>query len=241
MSVYGQRARIGYTCPPLIAEVFAYEFYKMAPPGVTLMLTTLALTVRSKEEVDKSFDMSLEAARAMAKAGASVVVLGGLPINRAHGGQDLASFQQDLTRDLGIPVVLSAVAQRKALQALGARKVGTVHPYEAAHDARHAEQIKGLGCEPHGVIACDMSLLDLGRVPMEMAPTLARRLKRDNPEIDTIHFASAHWATAHCLEAVEAEHGVSVMSSQQAIFWDALRSAGLRDPIPFYGKLLREH
>jgi len=34
---------------------------------------------------------------------------------------------------------------------------------------------------------------------------------------------------------------VSVMSSQQAIFWDALRSAGLRDPIPFYGKLLREH
>jgi maleate cis-trans isomerase len=240
MTIYGQRARIGYTCPPLIAEVFAYEFYKMAPPGVSLMLTTLSLTVRSEQEVNQSFDLSLAAARKMAAAGASVVVLGGYPINIAHGGGDLASFQAEMSRDIGVPIVASAIAQGKALKALGSRKVGTVHPYEAAHDARHAEQIKGLGCEPHGVIACDMSLLDLGRVPMEMAPALARRLKRDNPEIDTIHFASAHWATAHCLEAVEAEHGVAVMSSQQAIFWDAIRTAGIKDPIPGYGRLLRE-
>jgi hypothetical protein len=38
--VYGSRARIGYTSPPLVTEVFPYEFYKMAPPGVTLALTT---------------------------------------------------------------------------------------------------------------------------------------------------------------------------------------------------------
>lgn len=240
MTLYGQRARIGYTCPPLIAEVFAYEFYEMAPQDVTLMLTTLALTIRSSDEVDRSFEMSLEAARAMAKAGASVVVLGGLPINRKHGGADLAIFQQELTRDLGLPVVLSAVAQRQALEALGSRKVGTVHPYEAAHDERHLKQMRDLGFEPHGVLACDMSLMDLGRVPVEMAPDLARRLKRENPAIDTIHFASAHWPTAHCLDTVEQELGVSVMSSQQAIFWAALRAAGIREPILGYGRLLRD-
>lgn len=34
--MYGHRARIGYTSPPIVTEVFPYEFYKMAPPGVTL-------------------------------------------------------------------------------------------------------------------------------------------------------------------------------------------------------------
>jgi hypothetical protein len=40
--IYGRRARIGYTSPPLTTEVFPYEFYQMGPAGVTLVLTTLA-------------------------------------------------------------------------------------------------------------------------------------------------------------------------------------------------------
>jgi maleate cis-trans isomerase len=240
MTLYGQRARIGYTCPPLIAEIFACEFYRMAPPGVTLMLTTLALTVRSEQEVNQSFDLSLHAARKMAEAGASVVVLGGYPINLARGGGDLATFQAEMSAEIGVPVVTSAIAQGKALKALGARKVGTVHPYESAHDERHERQMRKFGVESAGVVACDMSMMDLGRVPMEKAPELARRLKEANPEIDTIHFASAHWATAHCLDQVERDLGVSVMSSQQAIFWDAIRTAGVTDAIPGYGRLLRE-
>ena len=53
--IYGHRARIGYTSPPLTTEIFPYEFYRMVPPGVTLVLTTLAIVVRSKDEVDRSY------------------------------------------------------------------------------------------------------------------------------------------------------------------------------------------
>ena len=45
--IYGHRARIGYTCPPLSAEIFPYEFYKLAPAGVTLVITTLTVIERS--------------------------------------------------------------------------------------------------------------------------------------------------------------------------------------------------
>src|ERR1700737_3511844 len=41
--IYGHRARIGYTCPPLSAEIFPYEFYKLVPDGVTLVITTLTV------------------------------------------------------------------------------------------------------------------------------------------------------------------------------------------------------
>jgi maleate isomerase len=238
--MYGHRARIGYTCPPQIAEVFPYEFYKMAPEGVTLMITTLALTTRSKQEIDKSFEMSLDAARTMARAGASVVMLGGNPINLVHGGGDLREFQETLSKDVGVPVLTSHVAQRESLRLLGSRKVATVHPYESEHNARHDRQIKEFGCEPCGTVACDHNFLGLGSVPKDMALTLARRIKAENPAADTVHLASAHWATAHAIDQIECELAVSVMTSQQAIFWNAIRSAGIADKIPGYGRLLRE-
>ncbi len=75
--MYGYRARIGYTSPPLTTEVFPYEFYKIVPEGVTLVITTLAIVVRSKSEVDQSYDISMKAAREMAAAGCDIVVLGG--------------------------------------------------------------------------------------------------------------------------------------------------------------------
>ena len=50
----------------------------------------------------------------------------------------------------------------------------------------------------------------------------------------------AHWATAHAIDAIERELGVNVMTSQQAILWNALRTAGINDRIEGYGRLLRE-
>src|SRR5436853_1367250 len=79
--IYGNRARIGYTSPPLLTEVFSYDFYRLAPPGVTLVLTTLAILDRNKDEVDRSYEISMQAARAMASAGVDLLVLGGVPIN----------------------------------------------------------------------------------------------------------------------------------------------------------------
>jgi hypothetical protein len=79
--MYGHRARIGYTSPPLTTEVFPYEFYRIVPAGVTLVVTTLAIVERSKSEVDQSYEISMKAAREMAAAGVDIVVLGGVPIN----------------------------------------------------------------------------------------------------------------------------------------------------------------
>src|SRR5215831_17670064 len=74
--IYGYRARIGYTCPPLSAEVFPYEFYKLVPAGVTLVITTLTVIERSQSEVDAAYEMSMRAARELAGAGVDLVFLG---------------------------------------------------------------------------------------------------------------------------------------------------------------------
>src|ERR1700726_3997367 len=97
---YGHRARIGYTSPPLTTEIFPYEFYKIVPAGVTLVITTLAIVVRSKDEVEQSYDISMKAAREMAAAGVDIVVLGGVPINLSKGHANAEQMIVDLEAEL---------------------------------------------------------------------------------------------------------------------------------------------
>src|ERR1700758_3210146 len=131
-AIYGYRARIGYISPPLTTEVFPYEFYKMAPPGVTLVITTLAIVVRSKQEVDQSYETSMRAAREMAAAGVDIIVLGGVPINLSRGAAHAQQMIADLEGELKVKVSTSASAQARAAKALGCKKVVVAQPY--AHE-----------------------------------------------------------------------------------------------------------
>src|SRR5215472_14614188 len=120
--IYGHRARIGYTSPPLTTDVFPYEFYRIVPAGVSLVVTTLAIVVRSKGEVDQSYDISMKAAREMAAA-VDIVVLGGVPINLSKGYANAEQMIVDLEAELKVKVSTSASAQAKAAKALGCKKV----------------------------------------------------------------------------------------------------------------------
>ena len=242
--MYGYRARIGYCSPPLVTETFCYEFYQMAPKGVTLMISTLAVTSLSSsstaEQMRESHARSLEAAKAMARAGADVVVLGGNPINQSLGIENLDTLCIQLGREIGTKVLTSTQSQIRALRTLGARKVATVHPFGTERNADHDRSMRNLGFEPTGVVACGYSVQDLAKIPGELAIVLSRQVKRDHPQTDTIHPSCAHWATAHAIDQIENELGVNVMTSHQAIFWNALRTAGIDDRLTGFGRLLRD-
>src|SRR4051812_42803311 len=100
-SPYGNRARIGYVCPPSLAEIVPYEFYRMVSDGVTLVLTTLTVTAPSKDQVAAAYDLSLRAARELKAAGVDLVFLGGVPVVQARGGHDsAASLLESLAAEL---------------------------------------------------------------------------------------------------------------------------------------------
>src|SRR3979490_3067818 len=145
--MYGHRARIGYTCPPLSAEIFPYEFYKLAPAGVTLVITTLTGIERSKSEVDQAYDMSMRAARELAAAGVDLVFLGGVPVNLSHGKENAQAMLATLAAEHRVKVSASVAAQEKAADVLGCKKVVIAHPYGAKEDARLITDAQRYGCE----------------------------------------------------------------------------------------------
>jgi len=239
--MYGHRARIGYTSPPLTTEVFPYEFYKLVPDGVTLVLTTLAIVERSRAEVDRSYEISMMAAREMAAAGVDIVVLGGVPINLLRGRDTAEATVRALEAEIGVKVSSSALAQERAAKALGCRKVVVAQPYAASENARLAGYANHFGCEVLGVTAWGSAFNQIGRIPPEAALEMGRALMRQHPDADSILFPSPHWPVIGAIEPLERELKVSVMTALQAIVWDALRQIGVNDRIDGYGRLLRDH
>ncbi len=53
--MYGWRARIGNISPTVCAEIFPYEFYRVAPEGVTLVTTNLVIRDAQRVERSRSF------------------------------------------------------------------------------------------------------------------------------------------------------------------------------------------
>jgi maleate cis-trans isomerase len=239
--MYGHRARIGYTSPPLTSEVFPYEFYKTMPDGVTLVITTLAITVRTPEEIEQSYDITMKAMREMAASQVDVIMLGGVPITTSKGFSSAAELVRAMEQELGVPITTSAIAKDKAIRATGAKKLVMAHPYEDKDSARIGGYNTEYGCEVLGSLAWGSPFRQIGRIPRDGALKLGRELMRRHPDADTIMFPSPHWPVIEAIEPLEREFGVTVLSSIQYILWEALRRAGIEDKIAGRGRLLRDH
>jgi maleate isomerase len=238
--MYGNRARIGYTSPPAVTETFPYEFYAMVPKGVTLALTTLNIVHMSRDELEEGARMNLRSARLLADARVDVIVLGGVPLNLALGLDGLQAEMRALEEESGIPVTSSLTAQVNALKALGAQRLGVGTPFDQTHDI-YGDYLRHHGFEMAARQGAGRKVMNLAVADDTMAWDLARRLLDSDSGIDTLYYPAPHWGIVETIEPMEREFGVNVVTSVQAIVWEALRKAGIADPIAGYGRLLRDY
>ena len=237
--MYGYRARIGYTSPPYLTETFPYEFYKMVPPGITLVLTTLAVKHLAERDVARSVEMTLEAAREMGRANVDIVMFGGVPVNLSLGYDGLEETMRKTEEEIGVPVASSLTAQVNALRAVGAAKLILVHPFSDP-EGFHAEYVTHYGFQLLGLKGAGKTVADLGTISQEDVKGLAEALYREHPDADTLYMP-APWGVIEIIEPLERELGVKVVTAIQAIVWETLRRCGVNDRINGYGRLLREH
>ena len=81
-------------------------------------------------------------------------------------------------------------------------------------------------------------MVDIYEESEARAAELARRA--DTPEAQAVLISGTGLPTVGVLERLERELGKPVISSNQACLWRALRLAGVSDPVPGFGRLLRE-
>ncbi|TPG58188.1 arylmalonate decarboxylase [Roseomonas nepalensis] len=223
------------------------EFDAMRPHGVTNHISRIRIPnipLASDEDFSRLIALIVaaqdEAVESVMSCEPDHLVLG----ISAETFWDGLAASRDLRRRLeettGLPVSMGADACHAALERLGARRIAVLTPYFPIGDryvARFFEESGYAVARVHG-LSCP-SPVAIARVTE--AELMAALRAIDGNDVDAIVQVGTNLAMARLAPEAERWLGKPVLAINAAIYWHALRTAGIPDRVPGWGALLERH
>ena len=237
MIAYGDRARLGVLVPSgnTVAEP---ELRAMLPPEVGLVVTRLPLRGSSEAELLAMAGSLETAAGLLADAQPDAI---------AFHCTAVTTFDPALAEDLrrrieaatGLPALATSDALLAAVAALGGRRVLLVTPYIEAVHAREVAFLEANGVRVAGGSCMGIATnAEMARVAPSAIAAQARAALASAPDADLCLVSCTAIRSGAVIDGLEAELGLPVVTSNQALAWHALRALGLREPVQGFGRLL---
>lgn len=150
-------------------------------------------------------------------------------------------LRRRITAATGLPALATADALLAAVAKLRARRVLLVTPYIEAVHAREAAFLEANGMRVVGgrCMGIDTNAEMAGISPAAIAAQ-ARAALAAAPDADLCLVSCTAIRSGAAIGGMEAELGVPVVTSNQALAWYAMRALGLLEPVRGFGKLLSE-
>jgi len=237
---YGHAGRVGYLSPGIVDETLSGQFYRMAPPGVTLVRTSLELKDVTVEEVNAALARTENAAAVLGKYKPDCIVFGGSPTVAVPGHGSDKVIVEMIERASSCKAFSAQAAAIEALQKYGARKLALASPFPDNVNALVKVFLEKSGFEILSIRGLGVHYLDLTLTPLQKSWDLGKRVFEEAKTADALYFPGAPQPCVDNIEGLEKELGTFVISSLQVSLWKALQIIGYRKPIQGYGKLLRE-
>jgi maleate isomerase len=136
------------------------------------------------------------------------------------------------------PCITPITASLAALDTFGAQKLAVLTPYIDDVNGLIAAHLNPAGKEIVGF--CSFQIEDneeMAAVTPEAIYQAA--LKADRPDADALFISCTAIRAVDVVERIEQKLGKPVVTANQALIWQSLRSAGYDAKIPGYGALLR--
>ena len=237
----GWRARLGFLVPPGNPTVEA-EMMALAPAGVSLHFHRMAAgggvpgALDNQDERTRTMIDNLdESVALLAMVQPDIIVVAHTATSYYLGRAGEAELLPRLGAATGTRIVTAFGSVVAALERLGVRRVALGAPYSAETTAQgHAH------LEAHGFdVVRSENLKGVTNIYDETAER-AYRLARsvDRPEAEAVFLSGTGMPTLPVLQLLEEDLRKPAISSASAMMWHALRSCGVNQPIPGYGRLL---
>jgi maleate isomerase len=212
------------------------DFYRMAPPGVSVHSARMMLTEFTQEALRKTLGDAQREAELLSSAHVDVIVYG-CSTCALLGGVDWEQVLVDQIRfNTGVRVVTVNQAMVEAIRALGGGRVGVVTPYTET-----LNRLKRRYLESHGLTVSSVTGLGLsdafriGTVEEEAVMPLVKQAAED---ADIILIGCTSFPVVHLIDKIESTTGLPVVTSNQAGFWAALSGSGVK-AVDGFGRLMR--
>lgn len=232
--MYGWRARIGHINPSP-ATVGQEEWRKAAPNGVAFVGSRYTMDQNTRSGHDQMLAELERAAREVATAQVDVIVQCS---TLAALGRE-AEIRERIEQATGIPGITVLGSTVAALGAIGARRVALASPYTDDQNSALGKYLGSCGFEVVATRGLNkVRSIEFGAEEPHVFYRLGREVARAALDADTLLLSCGNTRTFEVLEALEWDTGFEVISTNQAALWNALRVAGIGEPIKGFGRLL---
>lgn len=231
----GWRGNLGLIVPSSNTAAEA-EFREYAPEGVSIHTARMPLESVTVDALDAMSDRAVECAELLAHADVDVIAYACTTGSLLHGPGFDAELEANLAATAGVPAVATALSVTRALDALGAERIGVVTPYVEELDERERDYLAAAGFDVdsiHGRGIEDNT--EIGA----LRPADAYRQVREvlDADQDAVFVSCTNYRAIGAIEDLEADLGVPVVTSNGATLRDACRTAGIAVNGP--GRLFR--
>ncbi len=215
---FGWRKRIGLLSPTVI-ETAAYDFYRLAPDGVSMCATTSNIEHWSRENFQQHvLDPIVSAVRYLASRHVDYIIHTGMPVVTTRG----KGFEDELVKQIE--------------DATGLPATTTPYPQELHQSALSFLAASGLRVvAEHTMDVVFKRLQDV--TPAQIFAT-AKRVLASAPSADGVYIPCNQWSGADAAPLIEDELGKPVVTGAHADYWEAFRSLGINDRIEGHGRLM---
>jgi maleate isomerase len=237
---YGWRARIGFLSPGIVDESLSRQFYRMAPPGVTMVRTSLSVTAITPDQMWSAIGRAEAAARELAKEKPDCIIIGGSPTVVVGGFGADKELSTKVEAASGIQTSTAQTAAVEALRTLGVGSVALATPFPDPFNDQLVDFLQKSGFDVPSMCHLQLDYRRLTAAPLRMGYELAKKTYEQAGKVDAIYFPGAPFPVVDLIEPLEQELGITVISSMQCTLWKGMRMAGVEDVhVDGFGKLLR--
>jgi maleate isomerase len=236
--VYGWRARIGFIAPSR-GDTFNYEFYKIVPEGVVLIMSGMTFFTLTKETAEQAMKNLEKFSLDLARVGVDYMYLGGTALFTYKGvGSDLEVIEriESLT---GVPATTSVTAEMQALRKLNIKKIVHISPHRDEVIAKTKAFLNASGFEvlnSRGLQILENA--EFAKIPAFEVYKFAKKSFLETPDADGLFISCPRWPTIYSIAKLEADLKVPVVCTTAAYIYAAFDRLKIGGPITGFGKLL---
>ncbi len=236
------RARLGLLVPFTNSNLEP-DFAMMRPAGVSCHSARLG-GYDENEVPDESQMQGLGAAdlddplHLLLGVKPDVVIYGCTSATLTHGPAFDRALAQRIEAESGAKTVTAAGALVHALNALGAKRIGFASPYVPAINELAVGFLAKSGFETLTQSEIDGTLGNHEQGALDPDAVYTLGLKADHPDADAIVLSCTEMRSVETLDRLEQKLGKPVVSSNQAMMFEALGALNITDPITGFGSLL---
>jgi maleate cis-trans isomerase len=236
------KLKIGALKPLAVIDLSAYEFYRLAPPGVMLIMIGAGLGKFTKDDVERVFAPIDGYMDQLVERGADLVMQSGVPLPLLIGIEAHDRLIERMAERSGKPATSSVLGVVAAAKRLGLRRIAVASKWSepmirtlgeffacggttivgAASEVLAPDQFQKIAHDDHMVLAYELGRTALTRYP----------------DADGLYIGGGSWLSEPVCQALEREFGKPAISNPSAMVWDTLTRLGHWAPIPGQGRLL---